>query len=374
VKVTGFELYALPFAFGSGGYTTSYGTRTHLNNLLLVLFTDSGQVGLGEVCRKAGNTIEPTTPAFIQRARGFLQQSIGSDPLDPGNARARLGEMQSTYSNLSCAFETACFDLAAKSAGRPLWTLLGGKQQESVPVYHTIGQSSPERMAAEAQAAQQQGCRVLQVKVGATGDIEADKSCVSSLLASLDEDTQMLVDANGGWDADTALSAVASFVDDRIFWEEPCRTYAENKYVADNSTAAVILDQCVTGPEVALQACRDGAVHGMGIKCTMQGGLLAGRLSRDLAIEHGMKLKVDDSWSADVATAASLHLALAVPPEQLIASVDMRSYLDGRISSEGPVCEAYRFAPNSLPGLGLVAELDALGPPLASYAAYSSSA
>jgi len=374
VKVTGFELYALPFAFVAGGYTTSYGTRTHLNNLLLVLFTDSGLVGLGEVCRKAGNTIEPTTPSFIQRARGFLQQAIGSDPLDPGTARARLGELLATYSNLACAFETACFDLAAKSAGRPLWAMLGAKQQESVPVYHTIGQSNPARMEAEARAAQQQGCRVLQVKVGATSDIEEDKSGVSALLAALNEDSVMLVDANGAWDADSALSAVTSFGDERILWEEPCRTYAENRYVADNSSAAVILDQCVTSPAVALQACRDGVVHGMGIKCTVQGGLLAGRLSRDLAIEHGMKLKVDDSWSADVATAASLHLALAVPPEQLIASVDMRPYLDGRISVEGPVCEAYRFAPNALPGLGLVAELDSLGPPLASYAAYSTSA
>jgi L-alanine-DL-glutamate epimerase-like enolase superfamily enzyme len=282
--------------------------------------------------------------------------------------------LQGTYSNISCAFETACFDLAAKSAGRPLWSILGGKKQESVPVYHTIGQSNPARMAAEARLAQRRGCRVLQVKVASTGNIEDDKACISNLLACLDEETVMLVDANGGWDADTALSAVASFVDDRILWEEPCRTYAENKYVAENSSAAVILDQCVTGPAVALQACRDGVVHGMGIKCTMQGGLLAGRLSRDLAIEHGMKLKVDDSWSADVATAASLHLALAVPPEQLIASVDMRPYLDGRISSEGPICEAYRFAPNSLSGLGLVAELDNLGPPLASYAAYSTSA
>jgi len=365
MKITGFELYALPFAFSSGGYMTSYGTRTHLNNLLLVLSTDSGLVGLGEICRKAGNTIEPTTPSFIQRACGFLQQAIGSDPLKPGNARARLGELQATYSNLSCAFETACFDLAAKSAGRPLWAMLGGRQQDSVPVYHTIGQSSPERMAAEARAAQQQGCRVLQIKVGATGDIEADKVCVGALLASLEDDAVMLVDANGSWDADTAVSAVASFVDDRIFWEEPCRTYAENRSVADKSTAAVILDQCVTSPEVALQACRDGVVRGIGIKCTIQGGLLAGGLTRDLAIEHGMKLKVDDSWSADVATAASLHLALAVPPEQLIATIDMRPYLDGRISSEGPVCEAYRLAPNSLPGLGLIAELDALGPPLA---------
>ena len=90
-------------------------------------------------------------------------------------------------------------------------------------------------------------------------------------------------------------------------------------------------------------------------------GLRAGRRSRDLAVEHGLQMKVDDSWSADVATAASLHLAMAVPPGQLIASVDMRPYFDRRISREGPVCENYRFAPNALPGLGLVADLAGLG-------------
>jgi len=364
MKITGFELYALPFAFVAGGYTTSYGTRTRLNNLLLVLYTDSELAGLGEICRKAGNTIEPTAPAFVRNAHRLLQRAIGVDPLDPAAARSSLGELQATYSNLACAFETACFDLTAKSLGQPLWALLGDRQQESVPVYHTIGQSSVERMVTEAQAAQQQGCRVLQVKVGATGDIEADRDCVSRLLATLGEDALMLVDANGGWSTAMALAAVSGFADHRLFWEEPCKTYAENRYVAEKSTAAIILDQCVTSPAVALQACRDGAVHGMGIKCTVQGGLLAGRYSRDLAIEHGMKLKVDDSWGADVATAASLHLAMAVPPGQLIASVDMRPYLDGRISSAGPVCEAFRLAPDALPGLGLVAELSALGNPL----------
>ena len=364
MKITGFELYPLAFPFVSGGYTTSYGTRTHLNNLLLCLNTDSGDSGLGEICRKPGNSTEPTSAAFARRCSEILQTFIGASPLDMQSVTARLEHLDDEFSNLRCALETACFDLLAKSQGLPLWELLGGKAQESVPVYHTIGQAAPARMAAEASLAQQQGCSVLQVKVGAGVAMDDDMACIEALLAVLQDDVLVLVDANGGWSVDSALGLIAEFPDRRICWEEPCRTYSENRKVAAVSGAAILLDQCVSGPQTALQACREAEVAGFGIKCTIQGGLQAGRRSRDYAVEYGLKLKVDDSWSADVACTASLHLAMAVPPDQLIASIDMRPYFHGRISRTGPICEAYRFTPGALPGLGLVADLGSLGEPL----------
>jgi L-alanine-DL-glutamate epimerase-like enolase superfamily enzyme len=365
MKITGFDLYPLPFAFVSGGYTTAYGTRARLDNLLLVVHTNDGLDGLGEICRRAGDSPLPTGAQFSRECLSRLARIIGADPLDPERARARLGPLDDELSNLACALDTACFDLCAQAAELPLWRLLGDRQQDSVPVYHTIGQGLPNAMAAEAQAAQRQGCRVVQAKVAGGDGITADIACIDALLAVLRDDAVILADANGGWDVDSARTVIGHFPDARIYWEEPCKTYPENRRVAEIAAAAVILDQCVTGPELALQACRDGAVRGMGIKCTIQGGLRAGQRSRDVAIEQGMQLKVDDSWSADVATTASLHLAMAVPPGQLIASVDMRPYFERRISTEGPSCENYRFAPNALPGLGLVAELESLGPPLA---------
>jgi L-alanine-DL-glutamate epimerase-like enolase superfamily enzyme len=363
MKIAGFDLYPLPFRFVSGGFTTAYGARTHLNNLLLILQTDSGLVGLGEICRKPGNSPEPMAADRVGRYRSALSGLVGADPLDPGSLISRLGALDNSFTNLSSAVETAAFDLMAKSVDLPLWEILGGRLQDSVPVYHSIGQAQPAQMAAEVDAAQQQGCRVLQVKVGAGGGTHDDIACIEAQLTVLHDDAVMLIDANGGWDVDTALAVIARCGDERIYWEEPCTTYAENRRVGQ-SGAAVILDQCVSGPEIAELACRDGAIAGIGIKCTMQGGMQAGRRSRDLAIQHGLKLKVDDSWSADVACAASLHLALAVPPEQLISSVDMRPYFHGRISVDGPTCEAYRFIPNALPGLGLVADLNSLGKPL----------
>ena len=360
MKITAFDLYPLPFAFVGGGYTTSYGTRSHLNNLLLVLHTDAALDGLGEICRKAGDSPEPASAGVSRQCRALLARLIGADPREPVAVRERLGDIGEDFSNLGCAVETACFDLLGKACGKPLWQLLGGKSQDSVPVYHTIGQASPGLMAAQAAEAQRQGCRVIQAKVAGGSGIDADSACIDALLGVLRADAVILADANGGWDVEAARAVIGTFDDSRIYWEEPCKTYPQNRRVAESRGVGVILDQCVTGPRVVEQACRDGVARGLGIKCTIQGGLQAGRDSRDLAVEHGMLLKVDDSWSADVATTASLHLALAVPPRQLIASVDMWPYFERRISAEGPVCEAYHMSPNALPGLGLVAELESL--------------
>ena len=209
-----FRLYPLSFAFVSGGFTSSYGTRTHLNNLLLVLVTDSGLVGLGEICRRPGNSAEPTSAVFAGYCQKVLQNIVGSDSLDLESIKSKLGNLDESFSNLTSAVETACFDLLARSADRPLWDVLGGKRQDSVPVYHTIGQASPGQMAAEVQRVQQQSCRVLQVKVGGGDSAVDDMACLQALLASLHDDSVMLVDANGGWDVDTALGVMAGFGDD----------------------------------------------------------------------------------------------------------------------------------------------------------------
>ena len=91
MRIEEFRLYPLPFAFVTGGFTSSYGTRTHLNNLLLVLVTDSGLVGLGEICRRPGNSPEPTSAAFAGHCQKFLQNIVGSDSLDLQSVKSKLG-------------------------------------------------------------------------------------------------------------------------------------------------------------------------------------------------------------------------------------------------------------------------------------------
>ncbi|MEM1047228.1 MAG: mandelate racemase/muconate lactonizing enzyme family protein [Pseudomonadota bacterium] len=365
VRVTGFRLHALRSAFRGGGFTTAYGRRTHLNNLLLVLESNVGLTGYGEICRKSGASPEPTDPSFSRACDEALRWVLGCDPFNSAEVRAALGISDPVFSNLASAFETACYDLCAKKAGVPLWSLLGGRYQESVPVYRSISQAHPEVMALDAATSRIKGCTVFQMKIAGEGDPELDAERIRRVMRELDrEDETVLVDANGAMDVATAVDLMHRFPDPRIYWEEPCASYEANRDAARRGGGPVILDQCITGPNVCMRACRDGAVAGLGIKCTMQGGPGPARLSRDLAIAHGMKIKVDDSWSADIASAASLHLALGVPPDLLLCSVDMRSYFEDSVARSGPVSRNYRFRPADAPGLGVDVDPEKLEPML----------
>jgi len=365
MRITRATLHALPFEFVSGGFTTAYGRRTHLNNALLQLETDTGLTGTGEIARKAGNTAEPIAPDMVAGSVHHLERIIGAEPLNLAAVRDALGDVDPAFSNLATATEVACFDLMGQRTSVPLYGLLGGARQASVPEYISISQDTPERMAADAADAREKDLTVFQIKVGGDGEPSVDEGRICAVLDAIGPDHTLLADANGGWDISTACAIIARFDEPRLFWEEPCGTYAENKTVAKESGRPVVLDQCVTGPDITARACADGDVAGIGIKITMQGGLLVGRLSRDLAIAHGLKLKVDDSWGADATTAASLHLALAVPPRNLLCGIDMRPYFSDRVSTTGPTRSAGRVAPGDAPGLGLTPDLSNLGKPLA---------
>ena len=360
MQIARFRLFALPFTFRGGGFTTAYGTRSHLNALLLEAETDSGFTGYGEICQKAGNSPSPMAADRPEIFAGFLTQTLGADPQNLAAARHRLGDLPAEFGNLACAFETACLDILGKTGGQPLYALLGGRLQESIPVYHCISQGSPAAMAEEAARACQGGCGVIQMKVGDKEDPQADVARIAAVLGVLGTGGTLLADANGGWSVASAQAVMTCFDDPRVLWEEPCRSYEENRELARLSRRPVVLDQCISGPEVCARACADGLVAGMGIKMTMQGGVTAARTSRDLCIAHGLKMKVDDSWGADVTSAASLHLALAVPPELLICGVDMRVYFDQRLSAQGPESDGVRFAPNDAAGHGVVPDLSTL--------------
>jgi L-alanine-DL-glutamate epimerase-like enolase superfamily enzyme len=72
------------------------------------------------------------------------------------------------------AIDTALWDLTAQAAGLPLYALLGGRRQETMPLYHSITCVAPDEMARMAVEAYDEGMRQFQVKLGADNDWQAD--------------------------------------------------------------------------------------------------------------------------------------------------------------------------------------------------------
>ena len=121
------------------------------------------------------------------------------------------------------AVDTACWDLAARGAGQPLFRYLGGDRTR-VPTYASAGlwiDYSVDELLREAEAFRAQGHRAMKLRVG-RADPEEDVERVRILRDALGGDAALLADVNQGWDEPTAIRIGRRLEAHDLYWlEEP---------------------------------------------------------------------------------------------------------------------------------------------------------
>ena len=85
---------------------------------------------------------------------------------------------------------------------------------------------------------------------------------------------------------------------------------------------------------------------------------------RDLCLNLGVAMTIEDSWGGDIVTAAIAALAHSTPPEFLFTATDFNSYVTQSIASGAPQRQQGRMAASDLPGLGIEPRMDVLGEPM----------
>ena len=99
---------------------------------------------------------------------------LGADPIGPEALMAKLDRHLPGHVYAKSAIDIALWDLLGKVARLPLYALLGGRQAESLPLYHSISCLEPDEMARIAKEAQASGIGQFQAKLGADRNWEAD--------------------------------------------------------------------------------------------------------------------------------------------------------------------------------------------------------
>ena len=121
------------------------------------------------------------------------------------------------------ALDSACWDLAARGAGQPLFRYLGGDRTR-VPTYASSGlwiDYSIDEMLREAEAFLAQGHRAMKMRVGRS-DPEQDVERVRIVRDALGGDAALLADVNQGWDEATAIRIGRRLEPHGLYWlEEP---------------------------------------------------------------------------------------------------------------------------------------------------------
>jgi L-alanine-DL-glutamate epimerase-like enolase superfamily enzyme len=100
------------------------------------------------------------------------------------------------------------------------------------------------------------------------------------------------------------------------------------------------------------------------LKISKVGGLTKARQIRDLCVELGIALTIEDTWGGDIVTAAVAHLAHSTPPELLFSSTDFNSYVTVSIAEGAPRRVKGRLSAPTAPGLGVQPRMDVLGKPV----------
>lgn len=364
MRITRIAVHRIELPVREGSYNWSGGKSVQVFDSTVVrLDTDAGIVGWGEAC-PLGAAYLPAFPEGIRAGIARLAPDLlGQDPRRIGPLNRQMEARLKGQAAARSAIDMALWDILGKASGLAVADLLGGRDGEAVALYRAISQEAPERMADKVRGYRAEGYRRFQLKVG--GDPDVDVERIRAVRAALEPGDVLVADANTGWLAHQALRVVRAVRDLDVYIEQPCLGYEECLAVRRATDHPFVLDESVDGVAALARLAADRAADVVNLKISKVGGLTTARLMRDLAVELGIALTIEDSWGGDVTTAAIAHLAHATPESHRFTATDFNSYVTTSFADGAPRREAGRMTAPQGPGLGVAPRESDLGPPVA---------
>ena len=363
MKITRIAVHRLDLPLVEGKYSWSGGKAVEVFDSTIVrIETDEGITGAGEVCPLGPFYL----PAYAEGVRSGIRELgphlIGQDPTKLLPINRLMDAALKGHPYVKSALDMACWDILGKASGQPVCELLGGRYGEDFVLYRAISQRSPQEMAANVADYRSEGYKRFQLKVGGDPDVDVDRiNAVSEVLQSGDK---LVADANTGWTKHEAARVANAVADIDVYLEQPCLTYEECLSIRRRTALPFVMDENMDGLSTLLRAYADDAMDVVNVKISKFGGLTKAKQARDLCIDLGIALTVEDSWGGDVVTAAIAHLAHGVPPELLFSSTDFNSYVTLDFAEGAPKRSEGRMAASTSPGLGVNLKEDVIGPPV----------
>ena len=205
-------------------------------------------------------------------------------------------------------------------------------------------------MARSAAAYVDAGYRRIQVKVG--GEPAQDVERVHAVRAAVPAGVVLFCDANGAWTTGQARAFLRATPDLEITLEQPCMSYDDCRAVRPHCPHPLVLDECIDSLPALLAAHRDGVADGVTIKIARVGGVGPAALLRDVAVDLGLPVTVEDTGGSDIDTAAMAHLSLSTPEELRIHTVDFNAWVTVGNATGMPPAEDGRLRAPDGPGPG----------------------
>ena len=365
MKIERIALYGVSLPMKEGSYSWSNQSFSAFDSTIVEITTDTGQCGYGEICPLGPAYL----PAYAEGARtGIMllaEHLVGLDPRQVGPINAVMDRALKGHPYVKSAIDIACWDLLGKATGQPLYTLLGGKLQDSVRLFKVVSRADPDAMQQKLLDYQEQGFNQFQMKVGAGADADIER--IQKVTSVLKPGNKLAADANCGWMQHEAVRVVSAVNDLPLYIEQPCETYEACRVVRSFSNHPMILDECMTTLQAVIQGHQDRAMDAINLKISRMGGITKAKVVRDVCATLGIILTIEDTWGGEFTDAAIAHLAHSIPREMHFQSSAFSEYATVIIGDGGPVIKDGFMTASDAPGLGVTPRFDVLGAPIAEY-------
>ncbi|MBL7726859.1 MAG: dipeptide epimerase [Dinghuibacter sp.] len=294
-------------------FTIATGTMHYAQNIFLRVHTDAGIYGVGE-CSAFPMIAGETQSTCFEMAKDFAALWKGKEATGIVERMNELHLFTAYNSTIKSAFDMALYDLAAKTAGMPLYQYLGGTARKMLTDI-TVGIGHPEQMAEQALNFVQNGATILKIKLGKQPAEDIER--IKQIRTAVGDGIEIRTDANQGWAAEEALQALTGIGKYNIaFCEQPMRRYNDHLLpeLRRSSPVKIMADESVFDHYDAQRLTDASACDYVNIKFAKSGGILEARNIVQVCAQAGIPCMMGGMLESRLALSAFAHFAAAHEP------------------------------------------------------------
>lgn len=339
--------------------TTSYGAEKQERSHVIVSLTDvNGHVGYGESTPLSKFTGETAKTVQLILEDVLLPRLVGYDSFEIAAVHEMMDRAIAANFAAKSAVDCAMYDLMAKSLGVPLYSLLGGKCRDIVPINRHIGiitTPSAVRMAEEYVA---QGFKSLKMKIG--GDVSSSSDRICAVRNAVPPEVKLRVDANCGFSYQQAVQLIKRTENCGLEYYEqllPKWDLEGMGRLRKEFGIPILVDEAVNSVQEAMRYALCGAADAVTIKLCKCGGMYPAIQIAGAAASVGMQVVVASTYDTHIGCSTCLHLASALP--NISTACDLTTFAIQPTQAEtAHELDGMFLKVGSVPGIGVSSMVD----------------
>lgn len=321
MKIDEIEIYAIHLPLYEP-FIISYATYDYMPSIIVKITTDTGLVGYGEGVADEHVTGESWKGTFEILKNTLAPKLIGENPMNMERIHELMDAEIYGVPTAKAAIDIACYDVAGKALGVPVYNLLGGRYHEEFPITHVLSIAAPEAMANEAEERVAAGYRSMKMKVGT--NVTDDVLRIQAVRERVGEDIAIRVDVNQGWvNSANTLQGLQKLQDCSLDWlEQPVRADDIDGMVEvkSKSSTPMMIDEGLRGVRDMREIIAKRAADKVNIKLMKCGGIYPATKLAHMAEMAGIECQIGSMVESSIGSAAGFHVAFS---KKIITSVEL---------------------------------------------------